>query len=108
MAHYQHELTYEDLPKYPEVRRDLSLILARTVSFEDIQRAAYQIAPKLLKDINVFSVYEGENIGEGKKSYAISFILQDERQTLTDKVIDKTMRKLIDRFRESFEAIIRE
>ncbi len=108
LAHYQHELTYEDLPKYPEVRRDLSLILARTVSFEDIQRAAYQIAPKLLKDINVFSVYEGENIGEGKKSYAISFILQDERQTLTDKVIDKTMRKLIDRFRESFEAIIRE
>ncbi len=104
---YKNEVVYQGIPKFPEVKRDLSLILDKTVPFDEIQKKAFQLERKLLQKINVFSVYEGENIGTDKKSYAISFFLQDD-ETLTDNVIDKTMKRLIEGFRKDFGAIIRE
>ncbi|MFL5728756.1 MAG: phenylalanine--tRNA ligase subunit beta [Cytophagaceae bacterium] len=104
---YKAELTYEEVSKYPEVRRDLSLVLDKKVSFAEISRLAMDAERKLLKDINVFDVYEGENIGKDKKSYSISFILEDKEQTLTDKTIDKTMEKLIALFEKQLGAVIR-
>jgi phenylalanyl-tRNA synthetase beta chain len=91
---------YRDLPKYPEVRRDLSLVLDQSVSFEEIKKLAFQTEKTLLKQINVFDVYEGENLGIGKKSYSVHF-------TLTDDVIDKTMDKLMAVFAQQLQAIIR-
>lgn len=107
-AHYHDGYAARELPKFPFVRRDLSLILDKQVSWQEVEALAWRTERKLLKHINVFSVYEGNNIGEGKKSYAISFILQDETKTLTDKVIDKTMQKLMDAYRRELGAVIRE
>jgi phenylalanyl-tRNA synthetase beta chain len=90
------------------VRRDLSLVLDKQVTWQEVEALAWRTENKLLKHINLFSVYEGNNIGEGKKSYAISFILQDETKTLTDKVIDKTMQKLMDAYKKELGAVIRE
>ncbi len=98
---------YRDLPKYPEVRRDLSLVLDQSVSFEEIKKLAFQTEKTLLKQINVFDVYEGENLGIGKKSYSVHFTLLDTEKTLTDDVIDKTMDKLMAVFAQQLQAIIR-
>lgn len=98
---------YEEVPRFPEVRRDLSLVLDKTVTFEQISRLAHQTERKLLRSINVFDVYEGENLGSGKKSYSVSFTLQDPTQTLTDAAIDKTMQRLISGFERELSAVIR-
>ncbi|WP_038031260.1 phenylalanine--tRNA ligase subunit beta [Thermonema rossianum] len=107
-AHYHDDYTARELPKFPFVRRDLSLVLDKQVTWQEVEALAWRTENKLLKHINLFSVYEGNNIGEGKKSYAISFILQDETKTLTDKVIDKTMQKLMDAYKKELGAVIRE
>ncbi len=104
---YKNDVVYQEIPKFPEVKRDLSIILDKTVTFDEIYKKSFQLEKKLLQKINVFSVYEGENIGADKKSYAISFFLQAD-ETLTDNVIDKTMKRLIESFRNDFGAIIRE
>lgn len=101
------KVVFKEIPKFPEVRRDLSLVLNKSVTFEEVKRVARQAERKLLQSMNVFSVYEGESIGEGKKSYAISFILQDKDKTLTDKVIDKAMNRLIQQFEKQLGAVIR-
>ena len=77
------------------------------MSYQAIQRIAEQVEKNLLKSVSVFDVYEGKNLGEGKKSYSVSFMLQDESQTLTDKVIDATMDRLIQRFEKELGAVIR-
>lgn len=99
--------SYVDVPRFPEVRRDLSLVLDKSVSFEQIQKLATQTERKLLRSINVFDVYEGDNLGSGKKAYAVSFTLQDATQTLTDAVIDKTMQRLMSQFEKELGAVIR-
>jgi phenylalanyl-tRNA synthetase beta chain len=104
---YNTRLQAQELPKFPEVRRDLSLVIDKKVSFEDIRQLAQQTERKLLRAVNVFDVYEGDNIGKDKKSYSVSFILQDFQQTLTDQVIDKTMQRLMDAFESQLGAIIR-
>ncbi len=104
---YDIKIDYQPIPKYPEVRKDLSLVLDKSVSFETVKKLAFQTERKLLKRLDVFSVYEGEKIGEGKKSYAISFILQDSSKTLTDKQIEKSRNQLIRAFEEKINAIIR-
>ncbi|HYW95753.1 MAG TPA: phenylalanine--tRNA ligase subunit beta [Bacteroidales bacterium] len=86
--------TFEPLPKYPEVRRDLSMVLEKSVRFEDIRKVASKAEKRILKNMDIFDVYEGDKIEKGRKSYAISFILQDETQTLTDKYIDKVMQNI--------------
>ena len=104
---YGKEIQFTEISKYPEVRRDLSLVLDKAITFEKISELAAKTERKLLKEVNVFDVYEGENIGKDKKSYSISFILEDMEQTLTDKVIDKTMEKLMDSFQKELGAVIR-
>lgn len=100
-------LYYQEISKFPEVRRDLSLVLDKHVSFQQIADLAWQKEKKLLKEINVFDVYEGTNLGEGKKSYSVSFILEDKEATLTDQIIDKVMQKLITSYETDLKAIIR-
>lgn len=104
---YGKKILYKAVPKFPEVRRDLSLVLDEQVGFQQILELAKRESKKLVKRINVFSVYQGDSIGEGKKSYALSFILQDENKTLNDKAIDKTMNGLIASFEKDLNAIIR-
>jgi len=100
-------IMYTEISKFPEVRRDLSLVLDKKVSFAEIKSLALKTEKNLLKKTNVFDVYEGENIGVENKSYSVSFFLQDEKQTLTDAVIDKTMQKLIQVFEKDLNAVIR-
>ena len=101
------KIYYTPISKFPEVRRDLALLLNSSVPYSDVEKLAYQTERKLLKEINLFDVYEGKNIEPGKKSYAVSFILQDKEKTLTDKVIDKTMKKLMATYEKELNAIIR-
>lgn len=100
-------ITFKAIPKYPEVRRDFALLIDRSVTFEDIFTTAKQTEKQLLKTINLFDVYEGKNLPEGKKSYAISFTLQDKNRTLTDKQIDKIMSKLQSNFESKLGAELR-
>ena len=88
-------LTYTDISKYPSVSRDLALLVDKSVEFEQIEQIARQTEKKLLKSVVLFDVYEGKNLPEGKKSYAVNFILQDEEKTLNDKQIEAIMKKLI-------------
>ena len=103
----RNSITFKDLPKYPEVRRDFALLLDEAVTFESIYNIAKRSERKLLKDINLFDVYQGKNLPKGKKSYAISFILQDEHKTLTDKQIDKIMSNLQQNFEKQLGAELR-
>jgi phenylalanyl-tRNA synthetase beta chain len=98
---------YVELPKYPAVRRDLALLIDKSVKFADIERLAYQTENKLLKEVTLFDVYEGKNLPAGKKSYAVSFLLQDESQTLNDVQIDKVMNKLIQAVQTKLDAQLR-
>jgi phenylalanyl-tRNA synthetase beta chain len=101
------KVTFSEVPKFPEVRRDLSLVIDKSVSFSEIEALAYQNERKLLKDMQVFDVYEGSSIGDDKKAYAINFTLQDTERTLQDKVIDKTMSRLMQAFEKELNALIR-
>ncbi|MCX2680778.1 phenylalanine--tRNA ligase subunit beta [Galbibacter sp. EGI 63066] len=101
------QISFTPIPKYPEVKRDLALLIDDKVSFADIYNIAKNSERKLLKDINLFDVYEGKNLPKGKKSYAVSFTLLDENKTLTDKQIDKVMKKLQGGFERQLGATLR-
>ncbi|HAN17237.1 MAG: phenylalanine--tRNA ligase subunit beta [Bacteroidetes bacterium GWC2_33_15] len=103
----KHTVRYKEIPKYPEVRRDLALLLDKDVRFEKIKALAYKTEKSLLKKVSLFDVFEGEKLGKDKKSYAVSFILQDETKTLTDKQIDKIMNNFIRVFEQELSAKIR-
>ncbi len=100
-------IVYQDIPKYPEVKRDFALLLDTKTTFKEIHDLAFQTERNLLKSINLFDVYTGENLPEGKKSYAVSFTLQDQKSTLTDKQIDKIMGKLKNRYETELSAELR-
>lgn len=100
-------VSYSDISKYPEVKRDLALLVDKSVEFAQIAKIANETEKKLLKDVYLFDVYEGKNLEANKKSYAITFILQDESKTLTDSQIDAIMKKLIKNYEEKLEAKIR-
>ena len=102
-----HKVSFKELAKYPEVRRDLALLLDESVTFEQLHHTAMQSEKSLLKDMSLFDVYQGKNLPEGKKSYALSFVLQDEEQTLTDKQIEKVMSKLQQNFEKQLGAELR-
>lgn len=104
---YSPEVSFTEIPKFPEVRRDLSLLLNKTITFNQVVQIAQKCERKLLKNINVFDVYEGDKIGADQKSYAVSFILLDAEKTLNDKIIDKTMERLILTFENELGAIVR-
>ena len=95
------------LAKYPSVKRDLALVLDSSASFEEIYNIAFQTERKFLKNVDLFDVYQGDKLPEGKKSYAISFLLQDENKTLEDKQIDKVMQKLLQGFEKNIGATLR-
>ena len=101
------KIKYTEIPKYPEVRRDLALLIDQNVTYESIYTIAKQTEKALLKDINLFDVYEGQNLPEGKKSYALSFTIQDNSKTLTDTQIDKIMSKLQNNFETELGASLR-
>lgn len=100
-------IKFKDIPKYPKVRRDFALLLDESVTFEAIYDIAKRSEKQLLKEVNLFDVYQGKNLPEGKKSYAVSFTLQDENKTLTDKQIDKIMNKLQASFEKQLGAELR-
>ncbi|MCF8714536.1 phenylalanine--tRNA ligase subunit beta [Joostella atrarenae] len=106
LAKEQH-VSFSEISKFPEVKRDLALLVDKSTSFEEIYNLAKNSEKSLLKDVNLFDVYEGDKLPEGKKSYAVSFTLQDEKKTLTDKQIDKVMRKLQGSFEHQLGATLR-
>ena len=101
------KIKFTEIPKYPEVRRDLALLIDQTVTYESIYTIAKQTEKSLLKNIDLFDVYEGQNLPEGKKSYALSFSIQDSSKTLTDEQIDKIMNKLQKNFETELGAVLR-
>ncbi|WP_339756583.1 phenylalanine--tRNA ligase subunit beta [uncultured Winogradskyella sp.] len=101
------KIKFNAIPKYPEVRRDFALLLDNSVTFEDIHTIAKQTEKQMLKNVNLFDVYEGKKLPDGKKSYAVSFTLQDENKTLNDKQIDKIMSKLQTNFESKLGAELR-
>jgi phenylalanyl-tRNA synthetase beta chain len=96
-----------ELPKFPAVKRDLALLIDSKTEFKELYNLAFQSERKLLKEVDLFDVYEGDKLPEGKKSYAVSFVLQDETRTLEDKQIDKIMQKLQQTFEKSLDAVLR-
>ncbi len=101
------QVNFKELPKYPMVKRDLALLLDKDVAFADVEKTAYETEKKLLRRVELFDVYEGKNLEAGKKSYAVSFFLQDESQTLTEKQIDKIMGKLVANLESKLGAKLR-
>ena len=101
------KVSYKELSKYPAVKRDLALLIDKGVQFSDIEKIAYESEKKLLKEVALFDVYEGKNLEAGKKSYAVSFLLQDENATLNDKQIDKIMGKIIANLENKLQAKLR-
>ena len=96
-----------ELSKFPIVKRDLALLLDSKVSFNEVYNLAFQAEKSILKEVDLFDVYEGDKLPKGKKSYAVSFLLQDETKTLADKQIDKIMQKLQQSFEKNLEAVLR-
>ena len=101
------KVTYTEISKFPAVKRDLALLIDKKVQFAEIEKIAYETDKKLLKSVELFDVYEGKNLEVGKKSYAVSFVLQDENATLNDKQIDKLMQKLITNLQNKLDAKLR-
>lgn len=101
------KVKFTEMPKFPEVRRDLALLLDESVSYAELQAAAAKAAKKLLKHVSLFDVYRGDKIPEGKKQYAMSFVLQDLDKTLTDQDVEKVMGRILSTFQNAFGAVLR-
>jgi phenylalanyl-tRNA synthetase beta chain len=100
-------ISFHELPKYPSVKRDLALLIDRSIKFSQIRDIAFRTEKNILHDINLFDVYESDSLGKNKKSYAISFVLRDDLKTMTDMNIDKIMNNLIKAFENELNAQIR-
>ena len=107
ILHKKHKVLFEELPKFPAVRRDLALLIDKSVKFNKIKELAYYTDRKILREVDLFDVYEGKGVPDGKKSYAVSFILRDDKATLNDKQIEKTMQKLIETYKRELCAELR-
>ena len=103
----QHKVMYAELPKYPEVRRDLALLVDEAVTFEQLRRVAFKTEKRLLKQVGLFDVYRGDKLPEGKKQYALSFVLQDMEKTFTDQQIEYIMQQLLNSFAKEVGATLR-
>ena len=103
----RNKVLYKEMPKFPEVRRDLAILLDEDVKFVDIRKAALQSEKAFLKQVALFDVYRDKKIGDGKKQYAISFVFQDPEKTLTDDAVEKMMSKLLKTFEDKFSAVLR-
>jgi len=103
----KNKIINKEIPKFPAVRRDLSMLVDTAVTFDDLKGIAFKTDKKLIRSVQVFDVYVGDKLPEGKKSYALSFTLQDDEQTLTDKQIDSVMQKIIYNLAQTAKAEIR-
>lgn len=103
----RNNITFKEIPKFPEVTRDFALLLDDSITFQKVYDIAWSTEKKLLKKVNLFDVYTGKNLPDGKKSYAVSFTLMDENKTLTDKQIDKIMGKLLTQYQKQLGAELR-
>lgn len=103
----RNRIQYREMPKFPEVRRDLALLLDENVTYSDLRRSAFKAGKKLLKNVTLFDVYRGDKIPSGKKQYAMGFVFQDLEKTLTDSDIEKVMSKLMSVFSGEFGAVLR-
>ena len=103
----KNKLEFKEIPKFPSVRRDLALLVDKKVTYKELEEIAFNTERKLLKDVNLFDIYEGDKLEVGKKSYALSFSLQDDEATLNDKQIDNVMQKLIKNYTEKVGASLR-
>ena len=101
------KVAFKEMPRFPEVRRDLALLLDENVSYADLRSAAFKQARKLLKQVGLFDVYRGDKIPAGKKQYALSFVIQDEERTLTDADTERLMDRLLEMFKKDFGAVLR-
>ena len=101
------KVKFQEMPKFPEVRRDLALLIDESVSYADLSRAAHKSVKKILKQVTLFDVYRGDKIPEGKKQYALNFVLQDPEKTLTDVEVEKAMSRLLATYENSFGATLR-
>lgn len=104
---YKKEYKFTEVPKYPEVRRDLSLVLDKKISFTEVKELAFKTDKELIKNVNVFDIYEGDKIEAGKKSYSVSFAMQHSDRTLTEDEIQRTFNKLIENYESKLGALIR-
>ena len=107
-AAYGTNVTYSPIPAYPAVKRDLALVVDKAVTYDTLERIAYKYGSKLLKNVSLFDVYEGDKIESGKKSYALNFVLQHAEKTLTDEDITKVMNKLIAAYEREIGAKLRQ
>ena len=103
----KNEVLFKEIPKYPTVKRDLALLINEEIAFKEVLELAFKTEKKMLKDVNLFDVYQGKNLPEGKKSYAVSFTLQDSKGTLTDKQIDRVMSKITKTYERELQATLR-
>ena len=103
----KHRIQVEELSKFPEVKRDLALLVDKSISFAALREVALATERKLLKSVSLFDVYEGDKLPEGKKSYALSFILEDKSRTLDDKTIERVMGNLQRQFEQKCGAVVR-
>lgn len=101
------KVKFNELPRFPEVRRDLALLVDESVTYADLRRSALRVAKKLLKQVTLFDVYRGDKIPAGKKQYALGFVLQDMEKTLTDNEVEKVVSKLLATFQHEFGAQLR-
>ena len=107
VKHIQSKTKYSEVTKFPSVRRDLALLLDKDIEFSKLKSLAVETEKKLLKSVNLFDVYQGDKLPNNKKSYALSFILEDKKNTLTDSQIDEVMDKLINVFKQKVGAELR-
>ena len=103
----RNKIKYKELPKFPEVRRDLAILLDESVTYADLRKSAFRAGKKLLKNVSLFDVYRGDKIPEGKKQYALGFVLQDLDKTLTDNDVERVMSNLLSVFQNEFGAVLR-
>jgi phenylalanyl-tRNA synthetase beta chain len=101
------KVKFTELPKFPEVKRDLALLLDESVKYSDLRRSAFKAAKKYLKQVTLFDVYRGDKIPAGKKQYALNFVLQDTEKTLTDAEVEKIVSKLMSTFQNEWGASLR-
>ena len=101
------KVKFQEMPKFPEVRRDLALLVDESVSYAELSKAAFKAVKKILKQVTLFDVYRGDKIPEGKKQYALNFVLQDPEKTLTDNEVEKAMSRLLATYQNSFGATLR-
>jgi len=101
------KFSFKELPKFPEVRRDLALLLDEKVSYADVRKCALRAGKKLIKSVTLFDVYRGEKILFGKKQYALNFVLQDLEHTLTDAEVENTMNRVLEALKNELGAILR-